>query len=39
MPVKFAEGHGNAKLRLLESDHDLVNVLDEMWRETEKFLF
>jgi pimeloyl-ACP methyl ester carboxylesterase len=35
----FAAAHPNAKLRLLDSDHDLVNVLDEMWRETEKFLF
>jgi hypothetical protein len=36
--VTFAEGHPNARLRLLESDHDLVNVLDEMWMETEQFL-
>jgi pimeloyl-ACP methyl ester carboxylesterase len=36
---RFAAGHSNASLRLLDSDHDLVNVLDEMWRETEKFLF
>jgi hypothetical protein len=35
----FAAAHPNAKLRLLDSDHDLVNVLDEMWRETEPFLF
>jgi pimeloyl-ACP methyl ester carboxylesterase len=31
----FAARHPNATLRLLDSDHDLVNVLDEMWRETE----
>ncbi len=37
--VAFAGAHSNAKLLLLDSDHDLVNVLDEMWRETEKFLF
>ncbi len=37
--VKFAARHPNAILRLLESDHDLLNVLDEMWMETEKFLF
>jgi pimeloyl-ACP methyl ester carboxylesterase len=37
--VKFAARHPNATLRLLDSDHDLVNVLDEMWRETEEFLF
>ena len=36
---RFAAGHANASLRLLDSDHDLVNVLDEMWRETEEFLF
>ncbi|MGA2878928.1 MAG: YqiA/YcfP family alpha/beta fold hydrolase [Bryobacteraceae bacterium] len=35
----FAERHPNATLRLVDSDHDLVNVLDAMWRETEKFLF
>lgn len=35
----FAARHPNASLRMLESDHDLVNVLDEMWRETEEFLF
>jgi uncharacterized protein len=34
----FAAQHANASLRLLDSDHDLVNVLDVMWRETEKFL-
>jgi len=36
---RFAAAHPNAKLMLLDSDHDLVNVLDEMWRETEQFLF
>lgn len=35
----FAARRPNATLRLLDSDHDLVNVLDEMWRETEAFLF
>jgi uncharacterized protein len=35
----FAARRPNASLRLLDSDHDLVNVLDEMWREMEKFLF
>jgi len=37
--VRFAERHPNSRLRLLDSDHDLVNVLDEMWMETEEFLF
>ncbi len=36
---RFATSHANAGLRLLDSDHDLVNVLDVMWRETEAFLF
>jgi uncharacterized protein len=35
----FAGRHANVSLRLLDSDHDLVNVLDVMWRETEAFLF
>ncbi len=35
----FAARHANARLRLMDSDHDLVNVLDAMWRETERFLF
>lgn len=35
----FAGRHPNASLLLLDSDHDLVNVLDEMWRGTAKFLF
>ena len=37
--VKFAERHPNVSLRLLDSDHELANVLDEMWMETEEFLF
>ena len=37
--VKFAEGRSNALVRLLDSDHELTNVLDEMWMETEEFLF
>jgi uncharacterized protein len=37
--VEFAERHPNARLRLLDSDHELTNVLDEMWMETEEFLF
>jgi uncharacterized protein len=37
--VTFAERHPNARLILLDSDHDLVDVLDEMWRETQAFLF
>ena len=37
--VQFADRHSNARLRLLDSDHELTNVLDEMWIETEEFLF
>jgi pimeloyl-ACP methyl ester carboxylesterase len=37
--VSFAAGHPNARLRLLNSDHELTNVLDTMWIETEEFLF
>jgi uncharacterized protein len=35
----FAVRCANATLRLLDSDHDMLNVLDEMWWETEEFLF
>jgi uncharacterized protein len=37
--VTFAERHPNARLRLLDSDHELSNVLDDMWMDTEEFLF
>ena len=37
--VTFAERHPNARLHLLDSDHELTNVLDTMWIETEEFLF
>jgi len=37
--MKFSEQHPGARLRLLESDHELLNVLDDMWIETEEFLF
>jgi pimeloyl-ACP methyl ester carboxylesterase len=37
--VKFAEQRPNARLRLLNSDHELGNVLDDMWIDTEEFLF
>jgi uncharacterized protein len=37
--VAFAEQHPQAKLRLMQSDHELINVLDDMWMETEAFLF
>lgn len=39
LSMKFAEQHPSAKLRLLESDHELLNVLDDIWMESEEFLF
>lgn len=36
--VTFAQQHPNATLRLMDSGHELINVLDAMWMETEKFL-
>jgi len=37
--VRFAELHAGTQLHLMESDHELVNVLDDMWMDTERFLF
>jgi pimeloyl-ACP methyl ester carboxylesterase len=37
--VEFAQRHPQTRLRLMHSDHELLNVLDEMWMETEAFLF
>jgi uncharacterized protein len=37
--VHFAERRPNVSVRLLDSDHELGNVLGEMWTETEAFLF
>ena len=39
LSVQFASRHPQAQLHLMESDHELLNVLDDMWVETEKFLF
>jgi uncharacterized protein len=39
LSVQFASRHPRAQLHLMESDHELLNVLDDMWMETEKFLF
>jgi uncharacterized protein len=35
---QFAASHGNARLRLLDSDHELLNVLEAIWREAGPFL-
>ena len=37
--VEFAGRHPQAKLLVMNSDHELLNVLDEMWMETSAFLF
>ena len=39
LPVEFTVGRAQAQLHLMESDHELLNVLDDMWMETERFLF
>lgn len=39
LSIAFVERHPQVKLRLLESDHELINVLDDIWIETERFLF
>jgi pimeloyl-ACP methyl ester carboxylesterase len=35
---RFAAGHPNVQLRLLESGHELTDVLEVLWSETEMFL-
>ncbi|HVN64014.1 MAG TPA: YqiA/YcfP family alpha/beta fold hydrolase [Candidatus Binataceae bacterium] len=37
--VEFERRYPHIKLHLLESDHELLNVLDEIWIASEKFLF
>jgi alpha/beta superfamily hydrolase len=39
LSVTFSKLHPQTKLRLMESDHQLLNVLDDIWMGTEKFLF
>jgi pimeloyl-ACP methyl ester carboxylesterase len=34
----FAEGHPNVVLRLVDSGHELTDVLDRLWTETAAFL-
>jgi uncharacterized protein len=34
----FAEGHSNVRLRLVDSGHELTDVLEELWTETVAFL-
>jgi uncharacterized protein len=35
---EFAKRHPNAELHVMNSDHELLNVLDEMWTATREFL-
>jgi uncharacterized protein len=37
--VTFSQGHPRTTLHLMNSDHQLLNVLDDVWMETEQFLF
>ena len=39
LSIEFARRHPQVRLHLMESDHELLNVLDDMWMETERFLF
>jgi hypothetical protein len=36
--ITFSQQHANTALRLLDSDHELVDVLDIMWTEVKRFL-
>jgi uncharacterized protein len=35
---RYAAGHANVELRLVESGHELTDVLDPLWEETATFL-
>ena len=37
--LTFSQRHPQTTLHLMDSDHQLLNVLDDIWMETEKFLF
>jgi pimeloyl-ACP methyl ester carboxylesterase len=37
--ITFSKRHPDTTLRLMESDHQLLNVLDDIWIDTERFLF
>jgi len=39
LSIQFAGGRPLVQLYLMESGHELLNVLDDMWMETEQFLF
>lgn len=35
---QFAQEHANARVRILDSDHELIDVLELIWQETAQFL-
>ena len=35
---QFAQRHANVKLRIVDSDHELTNVVEPMWNEMAEFL-
>ncbi len=35
---QFAQQHANASLKILDSDHELIDVLEPMWVEMKRFL-
>ena len=37
LSLRFAEDHSNAEVVLYDSDHQLLNVLDEIWERVRKF--
>ena len=39
LSAQFASRNPQSRLHLMESDHEMLNVLDDMWMETEAFLF
>jgi pimeloyl-ACP methyl ester carboxylesterase len=39
LSIQFAAQNPQAQLHLMESNHELLNVLDEMWMESGTFLF
>ena len=38
LSTQFARSHANARLRLLNFDHELLNVLDSIWLDVDPFL-
>src|ERR1043166_7601501 len=36
--ITFAQRCSNVELHLLDSGHELIDVLDQMWQPTEQFL-